>query len=132
SLALPEEKSPAMMADWRKFFQHARASLPPHYFSLGHVYAVRLIPEVTFYYMERLKKAFPDVSREELNTVIQPEEWHSRIYVPPQDAYGEVYQQMRAELPDRYFYPVSIEGFYNVQIIGLAYGSSPDELARMN
>lgn len=132
SLPLPTEGSPSMMENWRKFLNSNRKSWPPYFESLGHVYGVRQMPEVTFKYINRLKKAFPEIPRKDINVTIIPEAWNERNYIPPQDKFGGEYWKMRSELSGRYFYPVSLDGYYALQVISMNYGTGVAELERMN
>ncbi|CAN5461566.1 hypothetical protein BH09VER1_BH09VER1_25540 [soil metagenome] len=128
----PAEPGVKKMEDWENFLKETRKTGPAAYFAMGHVYGPRTIPEITFEYLQRLRAAFPKVSSKELRVIVTPEEWNSRNYRPPLGPYGEVYATMRAQMAPRYFYPISLDGVFALNVVAPHFGTSADAVARMN
>lgn len=128
----PRHDNVTALQDWQMFLQAGRRDFPEHYFALGHLYGQRAMPEVLFIYQKRLREAFPDISTEELRFVLSPEDWPSRNFQPQQTDGGKVYQDMRDQLPDRYFYPVSLDGNFALNAAALKYGDGREGLERLN
>lgn len=132
SFPVPQPGKDRALRDWRAFLEEKRGGLPDYYFSLGHLYGPRSMPEILFRYQKKLRQAFPGISSQELRASLSPEDWPSRNYQPPRGERGEVYRAMRDELPSRYFYPVSLDGHFALNAVALAYGEGADGVARLN
>ena len=128
---MPKSHAGQALSDWHAFLKKERGNLPESYFALGHLYGQRTVPEVLFQYQQRLRRVFPDISSEELRVVLSPEDWPSRNY-QAQRGGGQVYHEMRAEMPDRYFYPVSLDGNFAINAVAPGYGDGEEGLARLN
>jgi ABC-type glycerol-3-phosphate transport system permease component len=127
----PEPARGRTLSDWQEFLKENRRRLPEYYFALGHLYGQRTVPEILFRYQKKLRQAFPDISSDDLRVVLSPEDWPSRNY-QAQRGGGEVYQELRKEIPERYFYPISLDGNFAINAVALAYGESAEGLARLN
>jgi ABC-type glycerol-3-phosphate transport system permease component len=128
----PKSGNGQPLQDWREFLSEHRRDFPNHYFALGHLYGPRSMPEVLFRYQKMLREAFPDIATRDLRFSLSPEDWPSRNYQAPRGERGEVYERMRAEFPDRYFYPVSLDGNFALNAVALTYGDGQDGLERLN
>lgn len=117
--------------DWRAFLHQGRNALPDSFFAMGHVYGLRTIPEISFQYMKELRRRFPDISASEFKFSILPEEWNVRSYRPPSPPRAEVYFALRRSLPERYFYPISLDGAFAAKAAA-RYGEGVEGLQRLN
>lgn len=135
-LPAPAPVPAARLADWNEFLRDARVEWPPHFLQLGHNFGFKIYPEVTLEYQHRLWKAFPDISRIELTVppqkLLTPERWQQRAYQTVQGAFKPVYDQMRAELPDRYFIPTTVEGLFVATFLQPRYGTGSNGVAKLN
>jgi ABC-type glycerol-3-phosphate transport system permease component len=129
---VPAGDSARPLEDWLAFLQENRASLPKYYFSLGHLYGPRTMPEILFRYQKMLREAFPNIPSRDLRFSLSPEDWPSRNYQAPRGERGEIYEKMRAELPDRYFYPVSLDGNFALNAVAITYGDGREGVERLN
>lgn len=120
------------LQDWLTFLNEHRAALPDHFFALGHLYGPRSMPEILFRYQKKLRQAFPGLPGKDLRFTLSPEDWASRNYQPPRGERGAIYREMRAELPERYFYPVSLDGHFALNAVAIAYGDGPAGRDRLN
>jgi multiple sugar transport system permease protein len=130
-LQLPAPANETLLKDWREFLADAR-EMPPHFFHLGHFFAQRTVSEIGLEYQKRLWTAFPNLTRYEVYDQPRWEDWCSRHYQPMQGQYAQVYEQMRRELPTRYFIPVSVEGFFITTYLKINYGSGAEATKRLN
>lgn len=130
---LPARSNGKALQDWQQFLESERPNLPYHHFALGHSYSPGAIAEIGFRYSKALQKAFPDSFETfERTSDIVPEEWGNRNFHPPHGPRAEIYWKLRNGLPDRYFYPVSLDGAYAVTTVGVQYGSWGKDLERLN
>lgn len=129
---LPKSADSQALRDWKTFLQEKRAVFPQFYFALGHLYGQRSVPEIVFEYQKRLRVAFPDISTEELRIVLSPEDWPSRNFQNQRGEAARVYREMRDQLPERYFYPVSLDGNFAINAVAMAYGESGEGLELLN
>jgi len=118
--------------DWKNFLGANRETMPGHYFSLGHISGSRTVPELTFRYVCELRKAFPETPARDFKFISPSEEWPLRSYQPPTGPQGKVYRRMRNNLPERYFYPISLDGIFALNAVALRYGSGEEALQRLN
>jgi ABC-type glycerol-3-phosphate transport system permease component len=123
---------PEMLKDWTEFIGSKKVDWPDYYFSLGDIYVVKSISEISWRYQQVLRKTFPQGSPSDWNVLLKPEEWWSRTYNPPLGNYGEVYREMRSTLPSRFFFPISLDGVFAWQAVLPIYGTGPEAVARLN
>jgi len=135
-LQAPPMPPPAQLADWNEFLRDARKNWPPYFLQLGHNFGYKIYPEVTLEYQHRLWRTFPDIPRTELTVppqkLLTTEKWHTRVYQSVQGAFKPVYDKMREELPDRYFVPTTVEGWFVATIVQPRYGSGTNGVAKLN
>ncbi len=134
----PLLSSPAVLEDWHQFLADGK-SWPRHFLKLGHCEGLKTIPEVTMKYRSRVFAAFPDVpkfqsdSRIRTDTVtLRVEKWQERPFQTPQGDFAPIYENLRKELPLRYFHPTSVTGYFVVQYLIPKYGRKESDLEKLN
>ncbi len=118
-LKAPPRPSAALIRDWEQFKSNGK-SWPEPFLQLGHNLGAS--SELTLEYSRRLQKTFPSIPKEELSARLIAESWPDRGY-QGQGVLESVYEQMRRDLPSRYFRPTTVEGFFITQYLRPKFGS---------
>jgi multiple sugar transport system permease protein len=127
----PPAPAPAVLADWREFLRGA-GDWPEGFLRLGHTHSYRSLGELTLEYQHRLARAFPDLPKEDLGVRLSAESWISRTFQPVHGQFAPVLQQLRRDLPPRYFLPSAIQGDFVYKVLRPRYGVTASGVERLN
>jgi ABC-type glycerol-3-phosphate transport system permease component len=114
-LEKPDLSHPEVLKDWRTFIGD-RKSWPMHFFTVGHTSGYNTVAELALIYRNRIMAKHPEIPKRELfndkSSGLKNENWPSRIYHPMEGPLAPIYDELRSELPARYFIPENMQGMY--------------------
>lgn len=133
---VPQASNGVALQNWRNFLDSRQNTFPLFYFGMGHSYSPGGMSESGYAYFRALRKDSSDVqgsfSAIGMALNILPEEWHSRNYLPPHGPPSDAYWRMRRQLPDRYFFPISLDGAFFITTVVPQYGRWHYDIDRLN
>jgi ABC-type glycerol-3-phosphate transport system permease component len=127
----PPEINPGQLSDFHEFMKGLR-SWPRHFYHLGHGSGFKAVGEVTLEFQKRMQKDFPDLPETEFTAKQKWEDWLSRNYIHSSGPLSKTYDQLVEDLPDRYFIPVSVEGYFVSVYLRGKYGAGSSAIQKIN
>jgi len=128
----PPAPMPARLVGlWEEFLEEQGGGTT-HLFALGHFAGSRSVAELQIVFQREVFEKFPNVPRADVIGPTTVENWGIRLYQPMQGPFAEVYHDMRSRLPRRYFYPVSLRGYFLTHVLSRNYPPGKEGLRRLN
>lgn len=114
-LEKPKTTSTDILKDWYQFLD-ARTSWPTHFLSIAHVEGNMTVAELSLKFKQKVFTLYPNTPKNFLfgdkGSLLKKEDWTQRSFHPMEGHLGEVFQEMRNELPLRYFTVECLQGNY--------------------
>jgi len=130
-IPLPKAGSDPVIPLWEKFLA-SQKDAPMHEYVMGHFNGVRTVGELQYRFQHSIKRELPDISAKDFGGVAINEDWGSRTFQAMQGKFGEVYQSMRKEADERYFYPISLRGYFQTYVLPQIYPPNAEGLKTLN
>jgi len=130
-IPVPTNTNDPVIPLWEKFLE-GKKDAPRYYYAVGHFSGSRIVAENQYRFQHAVQDKFPDTPRKDLSGMMPNEEWGSRTFQGMQGRFAGVYQEMRDTLADRYFYPISLRGYYHNYVLPQLYPPNAEGLKELN
>lgn len=130
-LPVPIDGQLALVKLWEKFLQ-AQEDAPVWEMAMGHFASNRTVAELQLRYQKQVLQRFPETRRKDIVGLAPAENWLSRNYQPIPGRAGEVYRDLRAGIPARFFYPVSVRGYFLTLVLPQSFPPNAEGLQKLN